>query len=555
MRRWCLVVVGALTAVLVAGCGGSGQKAAHDEARPASVPTVLIVDASGSMTEADAPGPRMDAAKRAAKGLIDGLPDGAVMSLLTYGTSTGSADAEKAAGCQDVKVLIPLGPLDRGRMQTQIDGLTASGYTPISLALTTAVGQLPGGDQEQAIVLVSDGEDTCDTPPCETAGQIKAAHPNLTISTVGFKTEGVASDQLRCIAAATGGIFVQADNANQLAARLLATQNLAQAQNSLSGSGFGGIELGDKLGDIRKAHPDFPDASTSGEVRVVYVDCDYVFVDGVLDSIEPHGGGRTIDGVVPGTALSRVSELYGDPVLTESDGHGGYRLTYRANAGTDAGYRVVVQDFSESGGTVLGTVKTIVLCRCAPKAGPAPQPGPQAASGGDPEKVVLKPVNARGDVQPGWFKDTKSRYDSIDCSDGTPSPFAMDSGVVQCFPNAAGAYACWPTAGGNYALCLVDPFTKTLTLYAVDKGSASPRPLDGPPRPLGVLLDDGTQCRAVVGGSWGPRGAPDFVCGSGSPFLGIWGFDAARGGAVQVGDETGPSTPHLVKSVYYVGMA
>lgn len=172
-------------------------------------------------------------------------------------------------------MLIPLGPLDRERMQTQIDGLTASGYTPISLALTTAVGQLPGGDQEQAIV--------------------------------------------------------QADNANQLAARLLATQNLAQAQNSLSGSGFGGIELGDKLADIRKVHPDFPDGATSGEVRVVYVDCDYVFVDGVLDSIEPHGGGRTIDGVVPGTALSRVSELYGDPVLTESDGHGGYRLTYRAN--------------------------------------------------------------------------------------------------------------------------------------------------------------------------------------------------------------------------------
>lgn len=554
MRRWCLVVVGALVAVLVAGCGGTQHKSVKDEASPASVPTVLIVDASGSMTEADAPGPRMDAAKRAANGLIEGLPDGAAMSLLTYGTSTGSTDAEKAAGCRDVTVLIPLGALDRGKMQTQIDGLVASGYTPISLALTTAVGQLPGGDQEQAIVLVSDGEDTCDTPPCDTAGQIRSAHPNLTISTVGFKTEGAASDQLRCIATSAGGIFVQADNANQLAARLLATQNLAQAQNSLSGSGFGGIELGDKLADIRKAHPDFPDAPTSGSVRVVYVDCDYVFVDGVLDSIEPHGGGRTIDGVVPGTALSRVSELYGAPVLTESDGHGGYRLTYRANAGTDAGYRVVVQDYSESGGTVLGTVKTIVLCRCAPKAGAAPDvaPAPQAARGGEPEKVVLKPVNARGDVQPGWMKDDRNRNVSIDCSDGIASPFDATSGVRRCYPNSEGAYACWPTAGGNYALCLVDPFTKTLKLYAAE-GMAKPvGSLDGPPRPLGLLLDDGTQCRAVVGGSWGPRGAPDYVCGSGSPFLGIWGFG---GSTVEVGGETGSATTHQVKTAYYVGMA
>ncbi|WP_420086583.1 vWA domain-containing protein, partial [Mycolicibacterium insubricum] len=82
-------------------------------------------------------------------------------------------------------------------MGSAIDAITPSGYTPISLALQTGADALPDGDT--AIVLVSDGEDTCDTPPCDTATNLKKTHPGLTISTVGFKVDGAAADQLRCI--------------------------------------------------------------------------------------------------------------------------------------------------------------------------------------------------------------------------------------------------------------------------------------------------------------------------------------------------------------------
>lgn len=354
----------AAVAVLISSCHSSGSGTAESTI-PAAVPTVLILDASGSMNQTDAPGPRIDAAKRAAQGLIDELPDGTATSLLTYGTGTGSSEAEKAMGCQDVKVLIPMGPLNRELLATQISGLHASGYTPISLALRTAVSQLPAGDQPQAIILISDGEDTCGAPPCDTAKEAEQKYPNVAISTIGFKTDGNASDQLRCIADATGGLFVQAQNANQLAARLLATQNVKQAQSSLSSNGIGDITLGANLTDIRKAHPDFPEASTSGSVVVVYRDCDFGFVDGVLDSIAQHNGGRTIDGVTAGTPLSRVIELYGNAVKTETDGNGGYRLTFTADPTTDAGYRITVDDYTDTAGTITGRVKTIMLCRCA----------------------------------------------------------------------------------------------------------------------------------------------------------------------------------------------
>ena len=181
------VAFAALVALLIAGCQGQ-RKDNHATPTPGprsartkvvmTVPTVLILDASGSMTTADAPGPRIDAAKKAAQGLVAALPDNATIGLTTYGTGTGSTPAEQTTGCQDVATLIPLGTLDRARFGAEITQLTPSGYTPISLALRRAADQLPANNSAQGIVLVSDGEDTCGTPPCDTAAQLKRAHPD-----------------------------------------------------------------------------------------------------------------------------------------------------------------------------------------------------------------------------------------------------------------------------------------------------------------------------------------------------------------------------------------
>lgn len=176
--QWWLALL--TTTVLAAGCASSSTSnppssdaRGTSTAAPSSVPTVLVLDASGSMSETDAPGPRIDAAKVAAHGLIDALPAHSSVALETYGTATSSDPAAKDAGCHDVTVLRPLGPLDRGTINAAIDRIAPSGYTPISLALQTAAGQLTVDNSPQAIVLVSDGEDTCDTPPCDTAAQLE----------------------------------------------------------------------------------------------------------------------------------------------------------------------------------------------------------------------------------------------------------------------------------------------------------------------------------------------------------------------------------------------
>jgi Ca-activated chloride channel family protein len=398
-----VVLVAAGVTVLVLGGRGSEPTAGPvGSVAPVvvSVPTVLILDASGSMNAADAPGPRIDAAKVAAQGLVDALPDDATIGLTTYGTGTGSSEAEHDVGCTDVRTLIPLSSLNRDQMRQQISGLIPSGYTPISLALRRAVDQLPADDSAQAVVLVSDGEDTCGTPPCDEAAQAKRTHPNLAISTVGFKTDGPASDQLRCIATATGGLFVQAANANQLAARLLATQNIGAAETALSSDGVGDLKLGQSLADIRAAHSDFPDASTNGSVVVVWRDCDFGFVDGVLDSIAPHDGGHTIDGVRRGIPLSRATQLYGTPLATIDNGDGSHSVLYTADPATPNAYRILVDGYSNAGGTISGTVNTIILCKCAPHA----SANPTRPSGvtDDTIRSMTFPAGTCGNNSMGW---------------------------------------------------------------------------------------------------------------------------------------------------------
>lgn len=374
-QRFLLPAVVASLAVVAAACssvtGGSAtpQSSASAVSSPAaaaaagtgSVPTVLVLDASGSMTTNDAPGARIDAAKRAATTLVDALPDTAQLGLVNYGIGTGSADAEKTAGCQDVATLTKLGPIERAKAKQEIEGLRPSGYTPISLALQKSAALLPA-DGKQAIVLVSDGEDTCGTPPCDVAKQLRTQRPGLAISTVGFKTEGAASEQLRCVATATGGLFVSAANANQLVARLLATQDVGKAKTSLTSTGFDGVELGKLALDIKKLHADFPDVATQGQVQVLWHDCDFGFSDGVLNSIAPADGGRTVDGLTAGSPASKATGLYGAPVQATDNKDGTTTAIYTAAESAGTAYRMLLNGHADT-----GTIRTIILCRCLPK--------------------------------------------------------------------------------------------------------------------------------------------------------------------------------------------
>lgn len=188
------------------GEGGTGEAKAE-----------LIMDLSGSMLADDAGGTRLDAAKRASTGLIDSLPDDALLGMLVYGQRESSDESNRERGCQDIEVLSPVQKVDKEGLKSRIAGLKAQGYTPIGNALRKAADEL-GSDGERSIILVSDGIDTCAPPPvCEVAKELAGQGVGLTIHTVGFKVDEEARAELECVAQATGGQSMTADDATQLA--------------------------------------------------------------------------------------------------------------------------------------------------------------------------------------------------------------------------------------------------------------------------------------------------------------------------------------------------
>lgn len=233
------VMLAALSA-LVPVPAASAQPAPEDEAQGSMM---FVLDASGSMV-APLPsgGTRMDAAKGAMNTLIDALPVNLHVGFEVYGTGTGNSPAEKAAGCQDVQVLQPVGQVDRAAMKAQVAGLNPRGYTPIGHSLEQAAAALPA-DGPRSIVLISDGIDTCaPPPPCDVAKSLDGAGVELAVHTVGFQVDDAARAELECIADATGGEYNDAPDGDALTDLLPEIADRAFRDYQVTGDAITGAE-------------------------------------------------------------------------------------------------------------------------------------------------------------------------------------------------------------------------------------------------------------------------------------------------------------------------
>ncbi|SJN30547.1 von Willebrand factor type A domain protein [Micrococcus lylae] len=178
-------------------------------------PVVVVMDYSESMLEKDADEngtARIDAAKDATKDLIEKTPEDAKLGMVAF----GHADRKT---CTKIETLQKVAKVDAKKLTKKVDALDAQGGTPIGQSLQHAADELKDVEGEKSIVLVSDGEPTCDEPPaCEIAQQLAEDGIDLTVHTIGFRLQGntKAQETLECIAEATGGTYSSADDAEQL---------------------------------------------------------------------------------------------------------------------------------------------------------------------------------------------------------------------------------------------------------------------------------------------------------------------------------------------------
>jgi Ca-activated chloride channel family protein len=220
IRRQRLAVgVCALLAALSAGIAFPSGAVA-DETEQDAPKVELVLDVSGSMRARDIDGgTRMAAAKQAFNEVLDATPEEVRLGIRTLGANYHGNDRKE--GCKDTAQLYPVGPLDRTDAKAAVATLAPTGWTPIGPALLKAADDLDGGNGTRRIVLISDGEDTCQPlDPCVVAREIAAKGIGLTIDTLGLVPDAKTRAQLSCIADATGGTYTDVRHKEELSDRV-----------------------------------------------------------------------------------------------------------------------------------------------------------------------------------------------------------------------------------------------------------------------------------------------------------------------------------------------
>ncbi|MDO5747094.1 MAG: VWA domain-containing protein [Actinomycetaceae bacterium] len=177
-------------------------------------PVVVVFDTSGSMTEEDQHGV---VKLSAAKNIMDEVLSGGSIKSALWTYPGGTTDSE---GCQP-GTWVPgsswTDDADSTKVNADIRLLQASGDTPTGPALRAVASQL-GADEEAEIFLVSDGKSNCGESPCDVAKELIAQGYKITVQPIGFdlSDEDAQSNELKCIADATGGTYRTAQDAQEL---------------------------------------------------------------------------------------------------------------------------------------------------------------------------------------------------------------------------------------------------------------------------------------------------------------------------------------------------
>lgn len=170
----------------------------------------IVLDASGSMWGQIDGRSKIEIAREAVAGLVAQWQPDNQIALVAYGHN-------RKGDCSDIQTLIPLGPLDAEGFMAQVNALNPKGMTPLSQATINAAQALRSSEQKATVVLVSDGEETCDMDPCAVGAELARSGVDFTAHVIGFDVSDPAHQaQLRCLAENTGGRYFNARDAGEL---------------------------------------------------------------------------------------------------------------------------------------------------------------------------------------------------------------------------------------------------------------------------------------------------------------------------------------------------
>jgi Mg-chelatase subunit ChlD len=180
----------------------------------------IVVDASRSMWGRMNGEPKMAVAKVILQDVSYWFPEDLDLALRAYG-STSPSDSND---CSDSMLLVPFGDENREPIRHAIAGLRPLGQTPIAYALNQASRDFGAMQADRAVVLVTDGIESCGGDPVWAARELR--EQGIIVHVIGFGLGNAADEDtasLRAVSNASGGHYVTAGSAEELKAALAQT--------------------------------------------------------------------------------------------------------------------------------------------------------------------------------------------------------------------------------------------------------------------------------------------------------------------------------------------
>ena len=179
---------------------------------------IVVFDGSGSMWGQVDGKPKIEIAREVMGTLLQDWNEDIDLGLMVYG------HREKGS-CADIELVVPVSTPDGKRILNAVNGINPKGKTPISAALKQAAEDLRYTEDTATVILISDGEESCNADPCAVARELEAKGINFTAHVIGFDIKGnkQAQAQLKCVADSTGGRFFEAQNTEGLKEALAET--------------------------------------------------------------------------------------------------------------------------------------------------------------------------------------------------------------------------------------------------------------------------------------------------------------------------------------------
>ncbi len=173
----------------------------------------IVVDASRSMWGRMYGEPKMVVAQDILADVSYWFPDDLDLALRAYGSTSPS----ESNNCADSTLLVPFADDNREPIRNAIAGLRPLGQTPIAYALNQAGRDFGARSADRAVVLVTDGIESCGGDPIRAARDLR--EQGIVVHIIGFGLGSAADEDtasLRAIAATSGGRYVTAGSAEEL---------------------------------------------------------------------------------------------------------------------------------------------------------------------------------------------------------------------------------------------------------------------------------------------------------------------------------------------------